>query len=161
MKGEYRFRKVQGGRMYFARVEVEVVPCGDAVAVVNGLPETADPDAGEVRRGLDPSWEEAALDGIRIALGWAGYDGSQAEPVLKKVPLAPLAAVGSGSRAVLLRLVGTLADTRPDVIRCAAALATWRALGAAGPEPEFSFDGRLWSLSFRAAQPAPSEGAAR
>jgi hypothetical protein len=143
MKGEYRFLKVKGGRCYFAHAEVEVTPGGKAIEVFDALPERTDPGTGEVARGTDPSsWVSAALDGIREALGYSGLNG----------------VAGTSCRAALVRLVGTVADTRADVVRCTAGLAAWRALGREGPGPEAVFDGRLWTLQYPAPVPSPGEG---
>jgi hypothetical protein len=138
----YRFLQTKAGRTRFARVEVTVTPGGDSVAVVNDLPEKTAPGSGELARGLDPSWETAALDGIREALGRASRNGTP----------------GTGCRVDLVRVIGSLVDTTPDAIRCAAALATWRAFDKAGPEPELFFDGGLWSVRYPPTQPSPAEG---
>jgi hypothetical protein len=145
MKAEYSFLKVNAGRCAFARVEVEAAPGGETVKVVNGLPRSTDHNQGEVARGQAPKWQKAALDGIRRVLRRARQDG----------------ALGTGCRATLVRLVGTVADTNTGAVRCAAGLAAWRALHLAGPGPEPVFEGRAWSLRFPAAQPSPAEGVSR
>jgi len=141
-KGEYRFLLTKAGRTRFARVEVMITLGGDTLEVTNNLPDKADPRSGAMARGFDPLWEEAALEGIREALDRTGHEGTP----------------GAGCHAALTGLVGALVDTTPDAVRCAAGLAAWRALGLDGPEPEPTFDGRLWSLHFPAVRTSPVEG---
>jgi hypothetical protein len=134
--------RVQDGSTYFSRVEVEITPGGAVVEVVDALPEEVDTSNGEVNRLIEPAWVSAALDGIRDVLSRAGQNGPSA----------------SGCRAALVRLIGTVADTREDVIRCAAGLAAWNALGADSPAPEAVFDGRRWVLQYPAPIPAAADG---
>ena len=142
MIGECRFMRVKGGITHFAHVEVEITPGGQMVEVVDALPEQVDPDNGEVNRRSEPSWVGAALDGIRDVLGRAWRNGPS----------------GAGCRASLVRLVGTAADTREDIVRCAAGLAAWQALGAEGTGPNAVFDGRRWVLHYPATVPSSADG---
>ena len=140
MKGQSRFLKTEAGISYFARVWVEAEVAGTGVQVENALPEITEAGSGEVNRNSAQDWVDAALDGMRAAGEFArGSNGSN-----------------GGHRLKLTRLVGTDVDTRADVVRCAAALAAWQALGVAANAPEPQFDGREWTLAF----PAPTHTAA-
>jgi hypothetical protein len=135
MTGQYRFLQVKAGRTHFARAWVEALPFRSCTEIENALPEVTEPGSGEVNRHSEPSWVEAALEGMTAA-GAAAC--SRHEP-------------GGGFRLRLIRLLGTVVDTTPDVVRCAAALAAWEAMNLAAP-PEPQFDGREWTLAF----PAPA-----
>ncbi len=132
MKGQCRFLKTEAGITFFARAWVDAEAAGSGAGVENALPEATEAGSGEVARRSEPSWVEAALDGMRAVSEYTHADGEY--------------------RLRLIRLVGTAVDTRADVVRCAAALAAWQALGVAATPPEPQFDGREWTLAF----PAPA-----
>jgi hypothetical protein len=135
MRGEYRFLKHTQGRCRFAAVAVEAVPAGDQMTVVDELPEQVRRAEGEVNRHSEPVWVAAALEGMREAAS----------------AVHPNGVAGTGFRLSLVRLVGTLADTTEDAVRCAAGLAAWRSLRPEGPAPEPQLEGTVWKLHF----PAP------
>lgn len=141
MTGHYRFLRTKGGRSYFARVGVEIQAGGEEIEVVDGLPEATNPDKGEVNRHSAPHWVVAALEGIRTSLDHARQSG----------------VLTTGYRAVLDELVGSVVDTREDVVRCAAGLAVWEALGLPDLSPEAEFDGQKWKLVFPAHVPSPAQ----
>ncbi len=110
--------------------------------VLDALPEKVDHDAGEVNGQTAPGWVTAALDGIRATLAYA----RRANVVV------------TGCRAMLNKIVGTTVDTRDDVVRCAAGLAVWDALGSPVPPPDVKYDGDKWDLDFPAPIPTPVHG---
>lgn len=130
MKGQCRFLRVQSGITHFARVQVQVHPGDDVLEIEDGLPESIDPGKGEVNRQANPTWVDAALNGIREAVQLGQQQG----------------AIHTGCRVVLTRLVGTAVDTRPDAVFCAAGLAIWDALGNPSPALQAYFDGEHWNL---------------
>ncbi|MFO0807654.1 MAG: hypothetical protein U0746_03440 [Gemmataceae bacterium] len=137
MIGRHKFRRIRGGVASFAEVWVDVSPAPGLPQVEDGLPAAPDTDAGEVNARIDPTWVNAALAGVRTAL-------------------AARAATNGGTayRAVLVRVVGTAADTLPDAVSCAAGLATWEALGSPEPRPTPVHDGTAWTLDYPVAVPA-------
>jgi hypothetical protein len=145
MRGYCRFLRTKGGRSYFARVWLEVLPGGETVKVVDALPESVDPDAGEVNRHTAPGWVAAALEGIRATLAYAQQTG----------------VLVTGCSVALEKMVGSVVDTRDDVVRCAAGLAVWDALGSPGLAPEADFDGQGWKLVFPTRVPGPAQGIAQ
>lgn len=144
MTGHHRFLHTRG-RSYFARVWVEASADGETVDVVDALPDSVNAEAGEFNRRTAPTWVAAALDGIRQTATYARQTGL----------------LGAGCRVELTRLVGSVLDTRDDVVRCAAALAVWDGLGLPGPLPEVEFDGQSWRVRFPARVPGPVEGITR
>lgn len=48
----------------------------------------------------------------------------------------------------IMELVETLADTRADAVRCAAAIATWKALGHSESDANVLFEGGQWQVTF-------------
>ncbi len=144
MRGEHRFLRTKSGVSYFARVEVEIVTGETNSEVEDALPDNVDTNAGEVNSRVQPSWVQAALEGIRAAMDRTGQNGS----------------AHGHYHASLIRLQGTISDTREDVIRCAAGLAAWKALGSEGPAPETAFDGKHWVLEYRTPVLGPAERSA-
>jgi hypothetical protein len=142
MRDQYRFLRTKAERCYFARVGLEVPPGGDTVEVVDALPARADTDQGEVNRLTAPAWVAGAMNGIRTTLTHAQETG----------------VLVTGCRVTLNRLLGTAVDTRADVVRCAAGLAAWDALGDPDPGPVAAFDGQRWNLIFPARVPNPVQG---
>ena len=136
MTGHCRFLKTETGITFFARVWVDAESAGSGIELENALPEATETGSGEVGRKSEPSWVEAALDGMRDA----GESAASGSPT------------GVGYRLRLIRLVGTAVDTRPGAVRCAAALAAWEAMGLESSPPEPRFDGLDWTLVF----PAPT-----
>lgn len=145
MRGRYRFLRTKGGVSYFARVGLEVLPLGEKVEVAEALPERVDADEGEVNRRSAPTWVAAALEGIRASLAHAQQSGMLA----------------TGCRAVLDELVGSPVDTGEDVVRCAAGLAVWDALGFSELTPQAEFDGQKWKLVFPTAIPSQAQRTSR
>src|SRR5262245_47454137 len=132
MRGHCRFLRVKAGVSYFAQVEVEVQPGGEEVEIVYSLPEKVDFREGEANFQTAPSWVEAALEGIHDVLDYARGAG----------------VLATGCRVELVKVVGTVADTREDAIRCAAGLATVQGLGQPELMAEAEFDGKKWTLRF-------------
>lgn len=132
MRGHCRFLRTKGGASYFAQVEVEVQPVGQELEIVYSLPEQVDFGEGEVNWETARSWVEAGLEGARDALTFARDAG-----VLR-----------AGCRVELVKVVGTPADTREDVVRCAAGLAAVQGLGCPELTAEARLDGNQWTLHF-------------
>ena len=145
MRGRCRFLRTTRGRSYFAQVALEIHPGGGTVAVVDALPDQVNADEGEVNRVTAPTWVAAALGGIQASLGHARQAG----------------VLSAGCRAALTELVGSPVDTREDVVRCAAGLAVWDALGSTEPAPEVEFNGQGWVLVFPAGIPGPVQRMSR
>lgn len=141
MMGHYRFLHTRG-RSYFARVWVEASAVNGTVEVVDTLPDPVNAEVGEFNRRTAPTWVAAALDGIRQTATYARQ----------------ACLLGVGCRGELTKLVGSVLDTRDDVVRCAAALAAWDGLGLPGPASEVEFDGQNWRVQFPARVPGPVEG---
>jgi hypothetical protein len=137
MRGRYRFLQTKAGKTYFGRVGLEVQPGSETMEIVDALPDKVNTEEGEANRHTDPSWVVAALDGIRATMAYAQQMGLQV----------------AGHRVVLDELIGSLVDTRDDVIRCAAGLALWEALNTPRPAPKAEFDGQRWNLVFPARSP--------
>ena len=140
MKGHCRFLRVQGGKCYFAHVELDVFPDSNGITLDETMPEKVNADAGEVNEQTAPTWVASAQEGIHAAIDQA----------------RPLGLLPGGCRVRLTKLVGSFVDTREDVVRCAAALATWQGLGGPEPGPEAVFNGQVWNLLFPAAVGKPA-----
>ena len=141
MTGHHRFLHTHHGKSFFARVWVEVHDHGWD-EIVDALPDLVNSEAGEFNRHSAPTWVAAALNGIGQALNHARQTGL----------------LGAVCRLELTRLIGSVLDTRDDVVRCAAALAAWDGLGLPGPGPEAEFNGQSWELQFPAAILGSAEG---
>jgi len=144
MRGHYRFLQTKHGKCHFASVCVTVRPGGETIEAVDALPEGVDPDKGEVNRRTAPGWVTAAVEGIRATLEHARQTG----------------VLALGCTVTLEKLVGSVADTREDAIRCAAGLAVWNALGSPPCAPEAEFHGQSWTLVFPAAVGSPAQRSA-
>jgi hypothetical protein len=127
-----------------ARVGLVIHVGGERIEVGDGLPRITSPDKAKMNYQFAPDWVTAALEGIRESLVQARQAG----------------VLTTGCRAVLEELLGTLLDTREDVVRCAAGLAVWEALGVPEMAPEAEFDGQTWRLVFPAKIPSPAQGIA-
>src|SRR5207237_1155029 len=107
MTGQYAFPQTTEGRTYFARAWVEAVPSDSCGEIENALPEATELGSGEVSRRAESPWVDAALEGMKAAAAGASQEA------------------GNCYRLRLVRLLGTVADTTPDAVWCAAALAAW------------------------------------
>ena len=131
MISDFRFMR-QKGKPAFARVWVDGEADGNGAAVVaDALPDRVNPDEGEVNARTAPGWVAAALEGITQVLEHARQAGWVSAPQVR-----------------LVKLVGTVADTTEDAVRCAAGCATWKALQLPDPGPEAEFDGVRWHILF-------------
>lgn len=133
MINQYRFLKVREGICFFAVVWVEVIPGQAENSVVVAIPDTVNPDDGEVTLLTGRSWVLAARRGAQLALDLLGAIDMLESKYLVKI----------------LNVVGTDSDTTEDVALCSAALATCEAIAPQKPLFELVFDGtwRLQSLS--------------
>src|ERR1700733_8843423 len=75
MRGHCRLVRTKAGVTAFARVWVEARSGGDAVEVIDALPDQVNHHEGEVNRRTAPEWVEAALEGIRTAVAQARARG--------------------------------------------------------------------------------------
>ena len=122
MRGEYRFSKTQAGTTRFARVEVELEPGSGPLQI------TFDPLVGVVPQPLIAVTTAGAM--------LATQSISHAHPELPRI-----------ERIRVLSLQWSASDPFADAVRCAAAIAVWRAMLPDEPVPEPSFDGR-WQVKF-------------
>lgn len=116
--------KTHAGMTSFARVGLELDPgAGEAASVVFAA---NDPNPSEGRSAPDsaPTWWAAARRGVEAAL--------------ERVD-------GASGRIRVTLVQGTLVDTTPDAIECAAALAACEILGL--PTPSISTN-RPWTLEW-------------
>jgi hypothetical protein len=127
---EHRFMKTVGGITYFARVRFDVRAEGDELRIADSIPPAVNADAGEVTAATHPGWVAAALEGAREAAHLL-----RARKSIR------------GARIDLVSLIGSVVDTREDVIRCAAHAAVWTALAPHEPPPAFALTGGEWRLA--------------
>ena len=125
----YRFLRTVNGTTYFALVSVHAeIGCGriEAIALLGSPDETA----GEVSDAAEPTWVEAAIAGALLALNH----------------LCDVGKITGGCQLQITRLVGSVLDTREDVVECAAVVATLLAIdnSYAGIKP--TFDGYQWRV---------------
>jgi len=122
MIGTYKFLRSYRGRLYFARIRLEVNSSQVAGVVV---------ERGRGLVDVPEIWVRAALNGARDAFG------------------APeIAEKGTGWSVVVEQIDGTVADTTEDTIECAAAIAVYAAILPESPCPEVIFEDR-WTLTQR------------
>jgi hypothetical protein len=148
MRGHHRFLRTKNGLSSFAHVEVDLTTCAtEPLAIIDALPETPNASQGEVNRCTAPAWVDAAVEGIRNAVGKAQSLG---------VPL-------DHEQVRLVKLLGTPADTRADAIQCAAALATWQAIAEVWNVPtlEVIFGHGAWSIQYPFALAGTVQGTAK
>jgi hypothetical protein len=132
MNRDYKFLRTVDGISYFARVSVDVAIDSGTVKVVDAIGNNLDSGQGEYNANSAPSWVKAALAGAREA---AEY-------------LANAGFAENGCIVHIVRLVGSVADSREDVVACAAALATWQALCPQLRLPEPVFEKGGWKVKY-------------
>jgi hypothetical protein len=134
MKSQHRFLQVRNGVTYFAHVEVEATELGTTSAIEDHLPDHPNAAEGEANKQTAPHWVKAAMQGMQEAVQFARDHGVT-------VPAWRLA---------LTKLLGTPVDTREDVVRCAAYLATLSALGHQDALPcgKVVFGNGQWTVQF-------------
>jgi hypothetical protein len=101
MQATFRIKRVFRGLLSFAEVSVRAIPA--AAADVRVLPEVT----------LHEPWRVALEQGVRIGLDAHAQAG------------------GAPAAVEVVALVEVVVDTVEDAVRCAAAAATWKALGHA------------------------------
>jgi len=132
MVSKYKFLRTVDGISYFARVWVEVDLDSGIVEVVDAIGRNANSNEGEYDAQTASSWVNAALEGASAAAEYlinAGF-------------------IQNGCLVRIMRLVGSIVDSREDVISCAAALATWQAACPHWPLPEPFFERGAWKLKY-------------
>ena len=132
---EYRFLKSKEGRSWFAKVAVRAAKQADGSRVLQAIPDKVKEGDGEVNMGSCPSWVLAAVEGASEALAVAEQSRRITEHFLVEIT----------------RVVGSLVDTNEDVVKCAAALATWQTLfPTACDEAQAQFDTnrKRWSVHY-------------
>ena len=126
---EAKVLKTLNGVTFFAKVAVERDE--HLSDVEDGTPAIVDRDAGEVNRASAPGLVDAAIRGARECV----------ESLVRR------GRIGSFVGLRVVRVVGSVVDTTPDVVACAAWLATFKVLqqGAALPDVVRTGDG--WSVA--------------
>jgi len=132
MSSNYTFLRTIGGISYFARVWVEIDINSGTVEVVDAIGGNANPDEGEFDAATSPSWVTAALESVREATEYLTTAGF----------------IQNGCIVRIVRLVGSVVDSREDVVACAAALATWQIVCPQLPLPEPVFANGAWNLKY-------------
>jgi hypothetical protein len=132
MSNNYTFLRTVSGISYFARVWIDAILNSGTLEVIDAIGKNVNPNEGEVDADAAPSWVAAALEGAREA---AEY-------------LARAGCIQNGCIVRVVRLVGSVADSREDVIACAAALATWQAVCPYLPIPKPVFERGIWKLRY-------------
>lgn len=120
MRGEHRFRRVRGGRIAYANVGVSSQP--DAVWRIQWAPELEFYRHNELGAAMEA--------GVR---------------------LAARAHEARGGRLQCVKLVSfgfMPADTLPDAVECAAALASWQAWGHPETDARVDFLEEKWKVVF-------------
>lgn len=124
MRGEYRFLRHRGGIASVARVTVELHP--DSAWSVSWEKLVSDSPSYPPR----VFYRSAAEEGVMLAA--REHERRGGEPY----------------QVHIVQVVEWPADTRADAVRCAAALATWGALGHAEAEATIVFLGEEWQVTF-------------
>jgi hypothetical protein len=109
---EFTLAKVKAGCFGFAKVEVRVSKQQGPAQVLESLPQNVNEGLREVNRTIEPTWVQAALEGAAEALSVAETSENGTDHFLVEVT----------------KIVGTIADTTADTVKCAAAMATWQAI---------------------------------
>jgi len=130
MIADYRFLRTLNHVTYYAHVWVQAEPAPSDIEVVNGIGPSVAEEDGEFSSETAPAWVEAALEGIRAAAA----------------ELIRIGCVPNGLNVKLCRLVGSVLDTREDVVACAAAVATWKAGCPELTPPEIVFSDDRWTV---------------
>jgi hypothetical protein len=132
---EHRLLTCNEGCCSSAKVVVRVTRQADPSRVVQAIPEQVQAAEGEVNFASFPSWVVAAVQGAAEALARAEQSG--------RIPGHYLVEVA--------RVVGSLVDTTEDTVKCAAAVATWRALFPTAcheARPQVDPNTRRWSVHY-------------
>jgi hypothetical protein len=130
MKTTCRFLKSHEGILGFAKVQVSTGETVDKPAVIASITEPKIED-GEVSQATHADWIQAAVVGALKSLQIAQ----------ERIPRT------SHPTIFLEKVIGSETDTRPDVIECAAGIATWQAIATGLPDPETIFENG-WTLKF-------------
>jgi hypothetical protein len=129
MISDFRLLSTIGGVTYFARVWVCSEDGSDTTEVIDAISEV-NPDVGEVNSAMEPLWVNAALQGARDAVAELKKQGLVRNECIVKIT----------------KIVGSVLDTRQDVVRCAAAIATWKSLCPKVAHPKPKFESGTWKL---------------
>ncbi|MBP0030062.1 hypothetical protein [Roseofilum sp. Guam] len=134
MMGEYKLAKIVHERrnaMFFAYVFVDIEYFDSENTVIDSTMEkTINRRAGEVNSKTHSDWINAAIEGARQTLQYL----KQKEPT-------------NSYSVKITKVRGIEVDTTPDTIRTASAIATWRAINPAFPEPDPVFNNG-WLINF-------------
>lgn len=128
MKGEYRFLRAHHGRMGFAKVVLRA--------------SSAKAWSIEFGRSADKAVAVHG-DSLREGIMLAAHEYEKLG--------------GACHRVEVESLVDSVADTSPDVVRCAAAVAAWKALGRNESEVVVVHGRHGWEVSFVPALGGESE----
>jgi hypothetical protein len=124
----YKILRTVGGITYFALVSVRVETCTEGTETIADLSEP-DEEAGEVSSTTEPTWVKAAIAGAMSAVDHLRKAGR----------------IHDEYQIRITRIVGSVLDTRDDVVECAATIATLLAFdGHCDIEP--TFDGTRWRV---------------
>jgi hypothetical protein len=132
MPNDYKFLRTVDGISYFACVSVDVDVDSGSVKIVDAIGNNVDPEEGEFNANSAPSWVKAALAGASEAAEYLTNAGF----------------VENGCIVRIVRLVGSVIDSREDVVACAAALATWQTLCPQLRLPEPVFEKGNWKVKY-------------
>ncbi|MDQ5824660.1 MAG: hypothetical protein M3441_10695 [Chloroflexota bacterium] len=124
MNGEYRFLRTRDGVTSFASVTVELQPSSIYSVTSDNLIYN---DSEELYNGF---YNTALAEGVEIAARAHEQRGGEPQHV------------------EIVKLHATLIDSRADAVRCATALATWKALGHSEDEVNVLFANGEWRVEF-------------
>jgi len=134
MIGEYKLAKIVGelgNAMFFAHVLVEVEYFDGKNTVIDSTMEKSiNRGEAEVDSETHSDWINAAIEGARQTLQYLKQKQTTNSYIVK-----------------ITKVRGIEVDTTLDTIRTASALATWKAINPAFPEPDPVFDNG-WYVDF-------------
>lgn len=111
MIGEYKLAIVKNGIGYFANVVVEIELSSENSFVINAIGQQINRGQGEVNAETHSDWIDAAIEGAKDTLRHLERLGNLNRYTVK-----------------ITKVMGLEVDTTEDVVRTAAAIATWRAI---------------------------------
>jgi hypothetical protein len=117
---EYRFLRTRDGATRFAKVTVVSTEASAwSTTLSEGLQE------------LGAVYGQAIQNGLSLVIAEQNRQNGQAYAI------------------VVTGLIETAADTSPDVVECAVAVATWKSFGKDERDMSIGFDGGRWKATFQ------------